>query len=118
MGVFEMIDGLKTYKNGGRLDSVDFGLSLLELLWFFVSVGFVIYLPKEPIFLFLPILFIVYTVLGFAYAYFWGPQDKELSVLQNHSIPLWICLTGIFFGAFYAGVSAFIYFEVMVEFVI
>lgn len=118
IGIFQIIEGLKLFRHNGKLDPSDLGLSVIEFIWFIVSCGFIIYLPKEIILLMLPLLYITYNLLGWAYSYFWGPKITNETDLNNVVLPMWVCVSGTIFGAVFAGVSAYLYFKLMVEYVI
>lgn len=118
IGIFQIIEGLKLYRHNGKIDPSDLGLSVIEFIWFMVSCGFIIYLPKEFILLMLPLLYIVYNLFGWTYSYFRGPKIKDENDLSNVVLPLWVCVSGSVFGAVFAGISAYLYFKLMVEYVI
>jgi len=118
VGVFQIIEGIKLVRKEGKVDENDLAMSVIEFIWFLVSCGFVVYLPKEFVLLILPVLFIIYNISGWALSYFTTPKIEKPEDLKNITIPLWVCISGAVFGAIFAGMSGYLYVNLMLEYVI
>ncbi len=118
VGIFQIIEGLKLFKKEGKVDENDLVMSVIEFIWFLVSCAFAVYLPKEPVFMVLPVLFIIYNVSGWIFSYFTTPKIEKPEDLKNITVPLWICISGAVFGAIFTGMSGYLYVNLMLEYVI
>jgi len=105
LGFFGILDGFSALSDGVSHD-LSQAFSLLEVVWFLVTVYFFVVFKARGLSLILPSLYLVYTLYGLMVG---------LLLLSNTlpgeslSLPLWYILSATLFGFVYCGASAYLY---------
>lgn len=104
VGLLQVRDNYKLYIQSGKTLKFDRSFSFLELLWFFVSVAILTIIAPLNYVITVPILFIIFNVLGWIYGIkLYAESNKNGQ--SEITIPLWYFKSGIVFGLFFSLVS-------------
>lgn len=101
LGFFQVADGLTALS--GYRSSLNTAFSLLELIWFLVTLVFVLAFQKQHYKIFVPLIYIVYYVFSWLYGSYLLTQREIGIALQ---LPMWFMVLASSFGAIYCA-SAF-----------
>ena len=100
IGFFEILDAIMTLK--GLANGINQAFSVLEVIWFAISLVFFVTFQKRKLSLLVPELFIAYTLYGLSVG----------SYLLSHEggvLPAWYVLSAMLFGVLYFTISTYRY---------
>ncbi len=108
LGIVEILDGVILITRG--MTHFNVYISRIEAIWVIVSFLAIWVFKKEKLPIFIPITFILYNILGWAYgAYFVYTMvysSYEPPSPPSPEFPLWVKLINCFFGIFFFVVNA------------
>ncbi len=107
LGFLGVLDGLAVLLDGVSHDLRQ-AFSLLEVLWFLVTLYFFVAFKAQGLSLTLPSLYLAYTLYGLIVGIFLLSGASTSEVL---SLPLWYVLSATLFGFVYCSVSAYLYWQ-------